>query len=84
MSSAVMSLSICFEIFGCARQYEQALFLDIFGCARHSPNKFGSALACTKIALSCTKIWCGNGVRKVKKPILLVEKIPFDMVAAFE
>ena len=24
-------------------------FLDIFGCARHSPNKFGSALACTKI-----------------------------------
>ena len=38
MSSAVMSLSICFE----------------------------------------------NGVRKVKKPILLVEKIPFDMVAAFE
>ena len=38
MSSAVMSLSICFE----------------------------------------------NGVRKVKKPILLVEKIPFDMVAVFE
>ena len=26
-----------------------APFLDIFGCARHSPNKFGSALACTKI-----------------------------------
>ena len=24
-------------------------FLDIFGCTRHSPNKFGSALACTKI-----------------------------------
>ena len=31
-------------------------FLDNFGCARHSPNKFGSALACTKIALACTKI----------------------------
>ena len=26
-----------------------APFLDIFGCARHSPNKFGSALACPKI-----------------------------------
>ena len=24
-------------------------FLDIFGCARHNSNKFGSALACTKI-----------------------------------
>ena len=24
-------------------------FLDIFACTRHSPNKFGSALACTKI-----------------------------------
>ena len=24
-------------------------FFDIFGCARHSSNKFGSALACTKI-----------------------------------
>ena len=24
-------------------------FFDIFGCARHNPNKFGSALACTKI-----------------------------------
>ena len=24
-------------------------FFDIFGCTRHSPNKFGSALACTKI-----------------------------------
>ncbi|MFW5593333.1 MAG: hypothetical protein ACOCNP_08585, partial [Bacteroidales bacterium] len=22
---------------------------EIFGCARHNPNKFGSALACTKI-----------------------------------
>ena len=22
---------------------------EIFGCARHSPNKFGSALACAKI-----------------------------------
>ena len=33
-----------------------APFLDIFGCARHNPNKFGSALACTKIALTCTKI----------------------------
>ncbi len=28
---------------------KSAPFLDIFGCARHSPNKFGSALACTKI-----------------------------------
>ena len=28
-----------------------APFLDIFGCARHSPNKFGSALACPKICL---------------------------------
>ncbi|MFW5581105.1 MAG: hypothetical protein ACOCNG_03860, partial [Bacteroidales bacterium] len=39
-----------FEIFGCARQYEQALLHSLarkFGCARHSPNKFGSALACT-------------------------------------
>ncbi len=25
------------------------LFFEIFGGARHSPNKFGSALACTKI-----------------------------------
>ena len=25
------------------------LFFEIFGCTRHSPNKFGSALACTKI-----------------------------------
>ena len=49
-------LDLFFEIFGCARQYEQALFLDIFGCALHSPNKFDSALACTKIALACTKI----------------------------
>ena len=49
-------LDLFFEIFGCARQYEQALFLDIFGCALHSPNKFCSALACTKIALACTKI----------------------------
>ena len=24
-------------------------FFDIFGCTRHNPNKFGSALACTKI-----------------------------------
>ena len=24
-------------------------FFEIFGCTRHSPNKFGSALACTKI-----------------------------------
>ena len=31
-------------------------FFEIFGCARHSPNKFGSALACTKIALACAKI----------------------------
>ena len=35
-------------------------------------------------AVMSLSIWCGNGVRKVKKPILLVEKIPFDMVAAFE
>ena len=28
---------------------KSAPFLDIFGCARHSPNKFGSALACPKI-----------------------------------
>ena len=45
-------LDTFFEIFGCARQYEQALlhsFARKFGCARHSPNKFGSALACTKI-----------------------------------
>ena len=40
-------------------------FLDIFGCARHSPNKFGSALACTKIALrfsaalgNMSKLYC--------------------------
>ena len=25
------------------------VFFEIFGCTRHSPNKFGSALACTKI-----------------------------------
>ena len=25
-------------------------YFVIFGCARHSPNKFGSALACTKIS----------------------------------
>ena len=31
-------------------------FFEIFDCARHSPNKFGSALACTKIALACAKI----------------------------
>ena len=24
-------------------------FFDIFGCTRHNPNKFGSALVCTKI-----------------------------------
>ena len=53
-------LDLFFEIFGCARQYEQALFLDIFGCALHSPNKFDSALACTKIALACTKIGCAR------------------------
>ena len=35
-------------------------------------------------AVMSLSIWCGNGVRKVKKPILLVEKIPFDMVAVFE
>ena len=27
------------------------VFFEIFGCTRHSPNKFGSALACTKISL---------------------------------
>ena len=27
----------------------QSIVLEIFGCARHSPNKFGSALACAKI-----------------------------------
>ena len=58
--SALACPKICFEIFGCARQYEQALFLDIFGCAMHSPYKFDSALACTKIALACTKIGCGS------------------------
>ena len=26
------------------------VYFVIFGCARHSPNKFGSALACTKIS----------------------------------
>ena len=25
-------------------------FFDIFGCARHNSNKFGFALACTKIS----------------------------------
>ena len=69
MSSAVMSLSICFEIFalrfsaalgiartssalrslarkfGCARQYEQALFLDIFGCARQYEQALLHSLA---------------------------------------
>ena len=30
-------------------RFQQTFFFDIFGCARHSPNKFGSALACTKI-----------------------------------
>ena len=42
-----------------------APFLDIFGCARHSPNKFGSALTCTKIALrfsaalgNMSKLYC--------------------------
>ena len=34
-------------------------FFEIFGCARHSPNKFGSALACTKISLS-TRLLKGN------------------------
>ena len=28
------------------------VYFVIFGCARHSPNKFGSALACTKISSS--------------------------------
>ena len=28
------------------------VFFEIFGCTRHSPNKFGSALVCTKISLS--------------------------------
>ena len=28
-----------------------ALFLDLFDCARHSPNKFGSALACTNVRI---------------------------------
>ena len=33
-----------------ARIYtNQSIVLEIFGCARHSPNKFGSALACAKI-----------------------------------
>ena len=41
-------LDLFFEIFGCARQYEQALFLDIFGCARQYeqalfPDIFGCA-----------------------------------------
>ena len=35
-------------------------------------------------AVMSLSIWCGNGVRKVKAQIPRVEKIPFDMVAAFE
>ena len=31
----------------CTRLHENCF--EIFGCARHSPNKFGSALTCTKI-----------------------------------
>ena len=61
-------LTFFFEIFGCARQYEQALLHSLarkFGCARHSPNKFGSALTFTKIALrfsaalgNMSKLYC--------------------------
>ena len=70
--SALACAKICFEIFGCTRQYEHALFLDIFGCARHSPNKFGSALACTKIALACAKIREISATDQVA--ILLIER----------
>ena len=36
----------------------QSIVLEIFGCARHSPNKFGSTLACAKICFEifgCTR-----------------------------
>ena len=35
-------------------------------------------------AVMSLSIWCGNGILKVKAQIPRVEKIPFDMVAAFE
>ena len=43
--SALACPKICFEIFGCARQYEQALFLDIFGCARQYEQALLHSLA---------------------------------------
>ena len=33
------------------------VFFEIFGCARQSSNKFGSALACTKISLFTKKLY---------------------------
>ena len=50
----------------------QSIVLEIFGCARHSPNKFGSALACTKIALACAKIREISATDQVA--ILLIER----------
>ena len=42
-------------------------FLDIFGGARHNPNKFGSALACTKIReiRGQKTLWAKNFVGKI-------------------
>ena len=43
----------------------QSIVLEIFGCARHSPNKFGSTLACANIReISAT----------VQVAILLIER----------
>ena len=43
-------------------------FFDIFGCSRHNSNKFGSALACTKIReIRGQKICCKNNIFIVGK-----------------
>ena len=59
-------LDIFFEIFGCARQYEQALlhsFARKFGCARHSPNKFGF---CARLAQTLSFLIKPRGILRSK------------------
>ena len=53
-------------------------FLDIFGCARQNSNKFGSALACTKIrVIRGQKIyWAKKTIRGQKSEGRAVRRVP--------
>ena len=43
-------MNVALIIFYMSNLSRLLVYFVIFGCARHSPNKFGSALACTKIS----------------------------------